>query len=165
MVTALHIQNRWVVFILFLICAIGVVIGIQHYKQTYTVDLSNLEINHLSLNQQFNREGYETNKNIRLDRFKFYNDKKYQNLIVKVRAKNNLVKGIVLTKHDEVKTNFGATINGSINSLINYLGPDYKRLHIGKQYEAIKYVDHEHRMKLVVLYKDDKIKRMEFFSR
>lgn len=65
-VTSVRIQNRWVVFILFLICSFGVLIGLYQYRHTKTVDLSNLEINDIKLNEKFDKKGYEVNKKISL---------------------------------------------------------------------------------------------------
>lgn len=86
-VTSVRIQNRWVVFILFLICSFGVLIGLYQYRHTKTVDLSNLEINDIKLNEKFDKKGYEVNKKIKFDRFKFYNSKAHPDLTVKVREK------------------------------------------------------------------------------
>lgn len=65
-VTSVRIQNRWVVFILFLICSFGVLIGLYQYRHTKTVDLSNLEINDIKLNEKFSKKGYEVNKKLSL---------------------------------------------------------------------------------------------------
>ena len=62
----MRIQNRWVVFALFLICSIGVLIGLYQYRHTKTVDLSAVEINNVKLNEKFNSKGYEVNKKSKL---------------------------------------------------------------------------------------------------
>lgn len=163
-VTPLRIQNRWVVFGLFLICTILIVIGLQQYRQTKTVDLSEEKINNLQLNQKFNNKGYEINKKIKMEHFKFYSDKQHPNLTVKVRTKDNIVKGIMLVKDDDVDTSFDGNIGGTIDDVINQLGFGYKKNNIGKRYESIKYIDREHHMKLNLLFENREIKRIEFFS-
>nr|WP_242685724.1 hypothetical protein [Staphylococcus simiae] len=163
-VTSLRIQNRWIVFGLFLICAILVVIGLQQYRQTKTVDLSDTTINNIQLNQTFNDKGYEINKKIKMERFKFYSDKEHPNLTVKVRQKDNVVKGIMLVKDSTVNTSFDGNIGESIDDVINQLGFNYKKNIIGKKYESIKYLDRDHHMKLNLLCENREIKRIEFFS-
>ena len=53
MVVLLHIQNRWVISILFIVISLLVVLGLTIYKNEKTVDLSDVEINHLKLNETF----------------------------------------------------------------------------------------------------------------
>ena len=101
----MRIQNRWVVFILFLICSFGVLIGLYQYRHTKTVDLSNLEINDIKLNDKFDKKAMKSIK-IKFDRFKFYNSKAHPDLTVKVREKDNIVKGIILVRDEKIHTNF-----------------------------------------------------------
>ncbi|MGT2596905.1 hypothetical protein ACVQ90_10735 [Staphylococcus aureus] len=75
------------------ICSFGVLIGLYQYRHTKTVDLSNLEINDIKLNEKFDKKGYEVNKKIKFDRFKIYNSKAHPDLTVKVREKDNIVRG------------------------------------------------------------------------
>ncbi len=49
-------QNRWVVFILFLISSFWHIIGLYQYRHTKTLDLSNLEINDIKLNEKFDKK-------------------------------------------------------------------------------------------------------------
>ncbi len=70
------------------------------------MDLSNLEINDIKLNEKFDKKGYEVNKKIKFDRFKFYNSKAHPDLTVKVREKDNIVKGIILVRDEKIHTNF-----------------------------------------------------------
>ena len=153
-VTSVRIQNRWVVFILFLICSFGVLIGLYQYRHTKTVDLSNLEI-----------KGYEVNKKIKFDRFKFYNSKAHPDLTVKVRAKDNIVKGIILVRDEKIHTNFDGGIGSPINNAIENLGFGYKRTKVGNDFSSVKYIDRDNHLKLNLLYQDLEIKRIEFFSK
>ena len=155
-VTQLRIQNRWVISTLFLIGAIILLFGIMYYRSIKTVDLSNYTVNDIGLNDHFNQKGYIINKKIKLDRFKFYNDEKHKDLTVK---------GIVLIKDKSVKTNFGVRIGDSIDDAIDELGDSYKRHMVGKHYKSITYTDRQNKMKLNILYKDDIVKRIEFFSK
>ena len=164
-VTQVRIQNRWVISTLFLIGAIILLFGIMYYKSIKTVDLSNYTINNISLNEHFKEKGYVLNKKVKLDRFKFYNDENHKDLTVKVKNKNHTIKGIVLVKDKNVKTNFGIKIGDSIDEVIDELGDSYKRNIAGKHYKSITYRDREHKMKLSILYKDEVVKRIEFFSK
>ncbi|SUM70166.1 membrane protein [Staphylococcus saccharolyticus] len=164
-VTHVRIQNRWVISTLFLIAAIVLLVGIIYYKSIKTVDLSNYTVNNIGLNDQFKEKGYIVNKRIKIDRFKFYNDKNHKDLTIKVRNKNQVVKGIVLVKDKQVKTNFGVKIGSSVDDVIDELGDNYKKNNVGKHYKSVTYVDREHKMKLNILYRNDEIKRIEFFSR
>lgn len=163
--THVRIQNRWVISTLFLIAAIVLLVGIIYYKSIKTVDLSNYTVNNIGLNDQFKEKGYIVNKRIKIDRFKFYNDKNHKDLTIKVRNKNQVVKGIVLVKDKQVKTNFGVKIGSSVDDVIDELGDNYKKNNVGKHYKSVTYVDREHKMKLNILYRNDEIKRIEFFSR
>ena len=80
MVVLLHIQNRWVISILFIVISLLVVLGLTIYKNEKTVDLSDVEINHLKLNETFDNSEYSLNKHVKLDRYVFYNHNKYKNL-------------------------------------------------------------------------------------
>ena len=73
MVVLLHIQNRWVISILFIVISLLVVLGLTIYKNEKTVDLSDVEINHLKLNETFDNSEYSLNKHVKLDRYIFYN--------------------------------------------------------------------------------------------
>lgn len=148
-VTSVRIQNRWVVFILFLICSFGVLIGLYQYRHTKTVDLSNLEINDIKLNEKFDKKGYEVNKKIKFDRFKFYNS----------------VKGIILVRDEKIHTNFDGGIGSPINNAIENLGFGYKRTKVGNDFSSVKYIDRDNHLKLNLLYQDLEIKRIEFFSK
>ena len=53
-VNKVRIENRWIVFLIFLISSIIVLISLNVYKNEKSVDLSELKINDLQLNQQFN---------------------------------------------------------------------------------------------------------------
>ncbi|MBO0927964.1 hypothetical protein J2P86_11660 [Staphylococcus sp. 30400_3112M30941] len=161
----MHIQNRWVVFALFLICSIGVLIGLYQYRHTKTVDLSAVEINDIKLNEKFNSKGYEVNKKIKFDRFKFYNSKAHPDFTVKVREKDNVVKGIILVKDEKVSTNFDGSIDSPINDAIDNLGFGYKKSNVGNGFQSVKYIDRDHHLKLNLLYRDQEIKRIEFFSK
>ena len=70
MVVLLHIQNRWVISILFIVISLLVVLGLTIYKMK-TVDLSDVEINHLKLNETFDNSEYSLNKHVKLDRYVF----------------------------------------------------------------------------------------------
>lgn len=165
MVVSLRIQNRWIIFTIFTIISFIVVMSLTIYKNEKTVDLTDIKINNLQLDEDFNNEGYRINKHIKLDRYKFYNDEHHKNLTVKVKNKPNKVKGIILVKDSDVTTNFEVKIGDHINKAINYLGNEYRKDKVGKGYDALVYIDKEHHMKLSILYKDNIIKRIEFFSR
>ena len=162
-VTQVRIQNRWVISTLF-DWSNHFTIRIMYYKSIKTVDLSNYTINNISLNEHFKEKGYVLNKKVKLDRFKFYNDENHKDLTVKVKIKP-YYKGIVLVKDKNVKTNFGIKIGDSIDEVIDELGDSYKRNIAGKHYKSITYIDREHKMKLSILYKDEVVKRIEFFSK
>ena len=135
------------------------------YKNEKTINLTEVKINDIQLNEPFNENDYEINHHIKLDRYKFYNDKKHKDLTVKVKNKHQTVKGIVLISDHDVTTNFGVKIGDRVDHAINYLGDNYRKDKVGKGYDALIYVDKEHHMKLSILYKDNVVKRIEFFSR
>ncbi|MGV1143982.1 hypothetical protein ACV56Z_16320 [Staphylococcus aureus] len=136
----MRIQNRWVVFILFLICSFGVLIGLYQYRHTKTVDLSNLEINDIKLNEKFDKKGYEVNKKIKFDRFKFYNSKAHPDLTVKVREKDNIVKGIILVRDERyTRILMGGMFGSPINNAIENLGFGYKRTKVGNDFSSVVY--------------------------
>lgn len=161
----LRIQNRWIIFSIFTIIAFIVVTCLTIYKNEKTINLTEVKINDIQLNEPFNEIDYEINHHIKLDRYKFYNDKKHKDLIVKVKNKHQTVKGIVLINDHDVTTNFGVKIGDRVDHAINYLGDNYRKDKVGKGYDALIYVDKEHHMKLSILYKDNVVKRIEFFSR
>lgn len=165
MVVSLRIQNRWIIFTIFTIISFIVVMSLTIYKNEKTVDLTDIKINDVQLDEDFNNEGYIINKHIKLDRYKFYNDENHKNLTVKVKNKHNTVKGIILVKDSDINTNFDVKIGDYINKAINYLGNEYRKDKVGKGYDALVYIDKEHHMKLSILYKDNIIKRIEFFNR
>ncbi|UDI79269.1 hypothetical protein HYI43_04835 [Staphylococcus taiwanensis] len=161
----MRIQNRWVIFAIFTIIAFVVVTSLTIYKNEKTIDLTDVKINNLQMNEQFNKEGYKINKHIKVDRYKFYNHKKHPNLTVKVKNKREKVKGIVLVNDNKVSTNFGVKIGDRVENAINDLGDNYRKDRVGKGYDALIYIDKAHHMKLSILYKDNIVKRIEFFSR
>ena len=116
------------------------------YKNEKTINLTEVKINDIQLNEPFN-------------------DKKHKDLTVKVKNKHQTVKGIVLINDHDVTTNFGVKIGDRVDHAINYLGDNYRKDKVGKGYDALIYVDKEHHMKLSILYKDNVVKRIEFFSR
>lgn len=105
------------------------------------------------------------NKKIKLDRYIFYNDKNYKDFIVKVKNKMYKVKGMVLVKDDKVEINFGIKMGDLIDKVINKLGENYKINKVGKNYYLMIYVDCFNKLKLNILYKDNIVKRIEFFSK
>ena len=147
----LHIQNRWVISILFIVISLLVVLGLTIYKNEKTVDLSDVE--------------YSLNKHVKLDRYVFYNHNKYKNLTIKVKKKHHKIKGIILVKDTFVNTNFDVHIGDQIDAVIDNLGYNYDKDKVGKGYDALVYLDKDHHMKLSILYKDNIVKRIEFFSR
>ncbi|MCE4992716.1 hypothetical protein [Staphylococcus haemolyticus] len=161
----MRIQNRWIIFSIFTIIAFIVVTCLTIYKNEKTINLTEVKINDIQLNEPFNENDYEINHHIKLDRYKFYNDKKHKDLIVKVKNKHQTEKGIVLINDHDVTTNFGVKIGDRVDHAINYLGDNYRKDKVGKGYDALIYVDKEHHMKLSILYKDNVVKRIEFFSR
>ncbi|MGX0195427.1 hypothetical protein [Staphylococcus haemolyticus] len=161
----MRIQNRWIIFSIFTIIAFIVVTCLTIYKNEKTIDLTEVKINDIQLNEPFNENDYEINHHIKLDRYKFYNDKNHKDLTVKVKNKHQTVKGIVLINDYDVTINFGVKIGDRVNHAINYLGDNYSKDKVGKGYDALIYVDKEHHMKLSILYKDNVVKRIEFFSR
>lgn len=161
----MRIQNRWIIFSIFTIIAFIVVTCLTIYKNEKTINLTEVKINDIQLNEPFNENDYEINHHIKLYRYKFYNDKKHKDLTVKVKNKHQTVKGIVLINDHYVTTNFGVKIGDRVDHAINYLGDNYRKDKVGKGYDALIYVDKEHHMKLSILYKDNVVKRIEFFSR
>ncbi len=161
----MRIQNRWIIFSIFTIIAFIVVTCLTIYKNEKTINLTEVKINDIQLNEPFNENDYEINHHIKLDRYKFYNDKKHKDLTVKVKNKHQTVKGIVLINDHDVTTNLGVKIGDRVDHAINYLGDNYRKDKVGKGYDALIYVDKEHHMKLSILYKDNVVKRIEFFSR
>ena len=61
-VNKVRIENRWIVFLIFLISSIIVLISLNVYKNEKSVDLSELKINDLQLNQQFGLSTEPQNK-------------------------------------------------------------------------------------------------------
>lgn len=164
-VTSVHIQSRRVVFILFLICPFSILIGLYQYRHMKTVDLSSLEIDDIKLNEKFDKKGYEVNRKIKFDRFKFYNSKAHPDLTIKVREKDNIVKGIILVKDEKIYTSFGGGIGSSINSAIEDLGFRYKRTKVSNDFPSVKYIDRDNHLKLNLLYQDLEVKRIGSFSK
>ena len=164
MVVLLHIQNRWVISILFIVISLLVVLGLTIYKNEKTVDLSDVEINHLKLNETFDNSEYSLNKHVKLDRYVFIIiiNIKFNN---KSQEKHHKIKGIILVKDTFVNTNFDVHIGDQIDAVIDNLGYNYDKDKVGKGYDALVYLDKDHHMKLSILYKDNIVKRIEFFSR
>ena len=164
-VTQVRIQSRWLIFAIFLTGAISLLIGLTYYKSIKSVDLSGYSVNQISLNHGFNQKGFVVNKKIKLDRYTFYNDKNHKDFTVKVKNKTHKVKGMVLVKDDKVETNFGIKMGDPIDKVINKLGENYKINKVGKNYHSMTYVDCFNKLKLNILYKDNIVKRIEFFSK
>lgn len=53
----------------------------------------------------------------------------------------------------------------TIDKVINKLGENYKINKVGKNYHSMTYVDRFNKLKLNILYKDNIVKRIEFFSK
>ena len=102
---------------------------------------------------------------MKLDRYVFYNHNKYKNLTIKVKKKHHKIKGIILVKDTFVNTNFDVHIGDPIDAVIDNLGYNYDKDKVGKGYDVLVYLDKDHHMKLSILYKDNIVKRIEFFSR
>ncbi|WP_049383547.1 hypothetical protein [Staphylococcus epidermidis] len=161
----MRIQSRWLIFAIFLTGAISLLIGLTYYKSIKSVDLSGYSVNQISLNHGFNQKGFVVNKKIKLDRYTFYHDKNHKDFTVKVKNKTHKVKGMVLVKDDKVETNFGIKMGDPIDKVINKLGENYKINKVGKNYHSMTYVDRFNKLKLNILYKDNIVKRIEFFSK
>lgn len=116
------------------------------------VDLFNFEINDIKLNEKFDKKGYEVNKKIKFDCFKFYNSKVYFDFIVKVREKDNIVKGIILVRDEKIYINFDGGIGLLINNVIENFGFGYKRIKVGNDFLLVKYIDRDNYLKLNLFY-------------
>ena len=75
------------------------------------------------------------------------------------------MKRLIIVKDTFVNTNFDVHIGDQIDAVIDNLGYNYDKDKVGKGYDALVYLDKDHHMKLSILYKDNIVKRIEFFSR
>lgn len=86
-------------------------------------------------------------------------------LTFKVNKSNHYLKGITLVKDTKIETNFNANIDGDIQSVINQLGNHYKDKKLHKSYKVVTYRDKVNQIKLSIVYKHDKIKKIEFYKK
>lgn len=79
--------------------------------------------------------------------------------------KDPQLKGIALTNDITVQTNFNGTINNNIEKVTQTLGTSYKQKKLRKGFNTIMYKDKKNQIKLFIIYKHDKIKKIEIYKK
>ncbi|MGJ5702781.1 hypothetical protein ACSBQ7_11300 [Staphylococcus equorum] len=82
-----------------------------------------------------------------------------------MNKKDTRLKGITLTNDTTVQTNFNGTINNNVEKVTQILGTRYKQKKLRKGFNAIIYKDKKNQIKLFIIYKHDKIKKVEIYKK
>lgn len=82
-----------------------------------------------------------------------------------MNKKDTRLKGITLTNDTTVQTNFNGTINNNVGKVTQILGTRYKQKKLRKGFNAIIYKDKKNQIKLFIIYKHDKIKKVEIYKK
>lgn len=167
MTTTLNIYRSFKIFTftIFISIGIGTILIINHINNTQSTNLSQLTIDDMKLDTQLDVKNYKANNHIVMKDHRIYTKGNKHYLTFKVNKRDNYLKGITLVKDTTIKTNFNASIEGNIQSLINQLGDHYKDKKLHKSYKVVTYRDKVNQIKLSIVYKHDKIKKIEFYKK
>lgn len=137
------------------------VLLVNYIKQEHSTDLSKLSIDRVKIGSEINISEYVEKDKVILKRHRLYSKREHPNLIFKVNKKDSQLKGITLTGDTSVQTNFNGTINNNVGEVTQTLGTHYKQKKLRKGFNAIIYKDKKNQIKLFIIYKHDKIKKIE----
>ena len=167
MTTTLNIHRSFKIFTftIFISIGIGTILIINHINNTQSTDLSQLTIDDVKLDTQIDVRNYTVNNRIVMKNHRIYTKDNKHYLTFKVNKSNHYLKGITLVKDTKIETNFNANIDGDIQSVINQLGNHYKDKKLHKSYKVVTYRDKVNQIKLSIVYKHDKIKKIEFYKK
>ncbi|MDW8547226.1 hypothetical protein [Staphylococcus pseudoxylosus] len=161
----LHRSFKLLIVSLFMAMGIGTLLIVNYINNTQSMNLSQLTIDNMKLDTQIDAQKYTTYNHVVMKNHRIYTKGHEPYLTFKVNKKDGCLKGITLVKDTKIETNFNASIDGDIQSVINQLGDHYKNKQLHKSYKVITYRDKVNQIKLSIVYKHDKIKKIEFYKK
>ncbi|MGW7977287.1 hypothetical protein BU116_10580 [Staphylococcus xylosus] len=161
----LHRPFKLLIFTLFMAMGTGTILIVNYINNTQSTNLSQLTIDNMKLDTQIDDQKYTAYNHIVMKNYSFYIKGHEPHLTFKVNKKDGYMKGITLLKDTTIETNFNASIDGDIQSVINKLGEHYKNKQLHKSYKVIIYRDKVNQIKLSIVCKHDKIKKIEFYKK
>ncbi|KRG08881.1 hypothetical protein ACA31_09345 [Staphylococcus sp. NAM3COL9] len=161
----MHRLLKGLIFCMFITMPLGTLLLVNYTKQANTTDLSKLSINRVKIGSEINIYEYVEKDEVILKRYRLYSKREHPNLIFKVSKKDPQLKGIALTNDITVQTNFNGTINNNIEKVTQTLGTRYKQKKLRKGFNTIMYKDKKNQIKLFIIYKHDKIKKIEIYKK
>ncbi|MDG0860569.1 hypothetical protein [Staphylococcus equorum] len=138
---------------------------VNYIKQEHSTDLSKLSIDCVKIGSEINFDEYVEKDEVILKKHRIYSKREHPNLVFKVNKKDSQLTGITLTSDTTAQTNFNGTINNNVEKVIQTLGTRYKQKKLRKGFNAIIYIDKKNQMKLFIIYKHDKIKKIEIYKK
>ena len=157
----MHKLHKCLIFFACITIATVTVLLVNYIKQEHSTDLSKLSIDRVKIGSEINISEYVEKDKVILKRHRLYSKREHPNLIFKVNKKDSQLKGITLTGDTSVQTNFNGTINNNVGEVTQTLGTHYKQKKLRKGFNAIIYKDKKNQIKLFIIYKHDKIKKIE----
>ncbi|MDW8798310.1 hypothetical protein NGH74_12275 [Staphylococcus pseudoxylosus] len=161
----LHRSFKLLIVSLFMAMGIGTILIVNYINNTQSTNLSQLTIDNMKLDIQIDAQNYTVYNHVVMKNHRIYTKGHEPHLTFKVNKKDGRLKGITLVKDTKIETNFNASIDGDIQSVINQLGDHYKNKQLHKSYKVITYCDKVNQIKLSIVYKHDKIKKIEFYKK
>ncbi|WP_232168025.1 hypothetical protein [Staphylococcus simulans] len=158
------LKYKLVAFTVFSILSVITLLISGYISSTKSVDLSEFTINDMKPNQTFNPSGFKENRNIQLERYRFYYNEKHPDFIVKVNKHKKAISGMVVIKDSSIKTNMDFQVGASVDDAIQALGNGYQLTEGKNGYKTLNFVDKTHHLKLKILYQNDEIRRIEYFK-
>lgn len=157
----MHKLHKCLIFFACITIATVTVLLVNYIKQEHSTDLSKLSIDRVKIGSEINISEYVEKDEVILKRHRLYSKREHPNLIFKVNKKDSQLKGITLIGDTSVQTNFNGTINNNVGEVTQTLGTHYKQKKLRKGFNAIIYKDKKNQIKLFIIYKHDKIKKIE----
>lgn len=161
----MHRLHKRLIFCVFITMAFGTLLLVNYIKQEHSTDLSKLSINRVKIGSEINIDEYVEQDEVILKKYRLYLKREHPNLIFKVNKKDTRLKGITLTNDTTVQTNFNGTINNNVGKVTQILGTRYKQKKLRKGFNSIIYKDKKNQIKLFIIYKHDKIKKVEIYKK
>lgn len=160
-----HKINKWLVWSVFMLMGIAILLIVSYIKNEHTTDLSRITIDDMELNTKIDKDKFIEDDEILLKKHNLYTKHNQPNLVFKVNKGNSKIKGMTLIKNTDVNTNFGGKIEGNIQDVVHHLGSSYKQKKLRDAYRLMIYYDKDNHIKLSIIYKHDKIKKIEVYSK
>ncbi|NWK83944.1 hypothetical protein HYE69_03865 [Staphylococcus sp. GSSP0090] len=160
-----HKINKWLLWSLFMLMGIATLLIVSYIKNEHSTDLSRITIDGKQLNSKIDQDQFIEDDDIHLKNHNLYTKDNQSDLVFKVNKVNSKIKGMTLINKTEIDTNFGGKIEGDIQDVVRHLGSNYKQKKLRKAYRLMTYYDKDNHIKLSIIYKHDKIKKIEVYTK